>query len=201
MFDYVRWKDIAPIECVVNVALLYMEERRVVQLDVTYYDDATDQENIERLVRSVDEECVTRRDSFGNIVLYLKKNAPSIERLLRSKDGTLEGGFRSLEFSKLLDSKFYVATADLDNVFRRQRLRRVSIDVIHNGKSGALLVQMLYPSTARNHMPRIYARFEHLSRRLEEFDPTLHTSLTVYTKPGQWKHGPEYCARHLTALS
>lgn len=201
MFDYLLWKDFAPIECVVNVALLYMEERRVVQLDVTYYDDVTDQNNIECLVRSVNEDCVNRRDSSGNIVLYLRKNASSIERRLRSKDGTVEGGFQSIKFSTLLDTTFYVCTADLHSVFRREHLRRVSIDVIHNGKSGALLIQMLYPTTARKHMSRIYARFEELSRRLKTFDPSLHTSLTVYTKPGEWKDGPEYCARHLTKLS
>ena len=49
-------------------------------------------------------------------------------------------------------------------------------------------------------MSRIYARFEELSRRLHEFDASLHMSLTVYTKPGQWKEGPEFCARNLTTL-
>lgn len=200
MFDYYQWKDLAPIECVVNVALLYIGERRVVQLDVTYYDDLKDRQSIERLVASADE-CVQRRDPSGNIVLYLRANAPSIEAELRAQDGTVEGGFRSKRFARLLDPSFYVCSADLSSVFKRERLRRVSIDVIHNGRSGALLVQMLYPTTAREHVRKLYARFEQLSRRIEEFDPTLHTSFTMYTKPGMWKVGPEYVSRQLTTLS
>lgn len=195
-FDYHRWRDLAPIECVVNVALLYLGERRIVQLDVTYYDEPSDRERIERLVSGVTRECIERRDSSGNIILYLRCNAAAIEDAIEKS-----GGFLGKRFASLLDASFYVCSANLSTSFERKRLRRVSIDVIHNGRSGALMVQMLYPAIARKHMNRMYARFEQLSKRVEALDPNLHTALTVYTKPGMWRAGPEYVARDLTTLS
>ena len=201
MFDYHRWRDVAPIECVVNIALLYTGERDIVQLDVTYYDDPTDRENIERLVAHVAEDCVEHRDRSGNIILYLSKNATPIEQRLRETDGTIDGGFGGTQFSRLLDPSFYTCTADLKRVFKRVHLVRVSIDVIHAGRSGAILVQMLSQSTARKCMKQMQARFQWLSRRIEQLDPTLHTSFTMYSKPGYWKEGPEYIARNLTTLT
>jgi hypothetical protein len=200
MFEYAEWKGVVPIECAVNAALLLAGERRVVQIDITYYESSVTQ-RIERMIDALRDTCVIRYDASGNVILYLARNAPRIESLLRQKDGTVEGGFRSVAFSRLLDAQFYCCTDSLSSVFTHDHLVRASIDVVdERGRSGALLVQMLYPTMARKCVGTMYARFEHLTRRIRALDPSLHTALTMYTKPGNWKEGPEFAAQQLTAL-
>lgn len=203
MFDYEVWKGRVPIECAVNAALLYNGERDVVQFDVTYYDSPEERLAVESLAHALREDgCVDRYDASGNIVLYLKRNAAHVEASLlqQTDDGTVEGGFRTTAFARLLDPHFYCCTHDLTEVFAHTSIVRASIDVVHAGRSGALVVQMLHPTTARENVGRMHARFETLTRCLERLDPSLHTTFTLYTKPGGWKTPPEYVARHMTAL-
>lgn len=199
MFDFKTWAELVPVECAVNAALLYMGERRIIQFDMTYY-SPTVQPFVERFVRELSHECVHRKDVSGNIVLYLRNYAHSIENRLRESDGTIEGGLRSTEFARLLDSRFYCCTSNLTQVFAHDNLVRVSIDVIYKGRSGALMVQMLSSATLGKHMARLHSRFQALSKRLQALDPDLQTALTIYRKPGNWKTGPEYVARDLAEL-
>lgn len=198
MVDFKTWAEIVPVECAVNAALLYMEERRIIQFDITYY-SPTVQPCVERFVREL-HECVHRKDVSGNIILYLRKHALDIESRLRRSDGTIEGGLRSTEFARLLDSCFYCCTKNLTQVFAHENLVRVSIDVIYKGRSGALMVQMLCSATLGRHVTRLHSRFDSLSKRLQALDPDLQTALTIYRKPGNWKTGPEYVARDLDEL-
>ena len=206
-FDYVRWREDArvPIECSVNVMMMYKELRRVVQVDVTYYCcyPPTTMSAVEEMVASLSEDEVVRRtDHSGNIVLYLSKNRESVERQLRSwsLDGTVEGGFQSVQFSRLLDPHFYVATAPLETVLAHTHLYRVSVDVIYDGRAGALLVQMLFPTMLDHHVSSLFRRFHALKARIQDVDPLVHCSLTMYTKTGDWRTGPEYAPRSLARL-
>ena len=56
---------------------------------------------------------VVRRDASRNLVVYLTKHQEGIERALRAHDGTVEGGFRTAAFARLLDAHFYVGACDL----------------------------------------------------------------------------------------
>ena len=201
MFEYLVWKHDAnmPIECVVNVLLLFSRERAVVQMDITYY-TLPRIRAIRAFVDALGAAVVVRHDSSGNLILYEASRAHSIETTLRAKDGTIEGGLRSCDFARLLDPSFYVCNLPLERIFKHKNLYRVSIDVCYNGRSGPLLVQMLRPTTAHTHLSKIARRFETLRKRLCEIDPELHLTLTVYTKPGNWKDGVEYATTAMEAL-
>lgn len=205
--DYARWVDDThlPIECLINVVLLHRNVRKVVQLDITYYDEMATQRRIDDFVRALQahpEGVVVRHDHSGNIVLYLARNARALERTLLSisTDGTVEGGFQTSAFSELLDGQFYTCARTIRSVLARPNATRVSIDVIHGpNKVGALLVQMCDTLTASD-LARIHRRFRAIGRVLEAVDPTLQTALTVYTKPGLWKESAEYVTRQLHTL-
>ena len=200
---YRSWKDDPhlPIECLVNVVLLLLEERDLVQLDTTYYDDPATRDAVARLVDALD--AVVRTDASGNYVVYLHKHAARIEAALCAHDGTVAGGFQTTRFARMLDD-FYVGHGDLPCVLAQPQPVRVSIDVLTaapHPRAGPLLVQMCHPATVEASVCRMYRRFAHVSRAVARVDPTLQTALTLYTKPGAWQASPELVCRHPTVLA
>lgn len=199
---YEKWKahPHLPIECLVNVMLLYREARPIVQLDNTYYPSKAVRDAVEAFVR----ECkgvVARKDASGNDVLYLSRCAARIEDVLRSvsSDGTVEGAFQTTAFSRLLDPQFYVSKHTVRRVLKHPNVVRVAINVIQSEtKSGALLVQMSFPTSVC--AAKVYARYRSISRVLESIDPALQTSLVFYSKPGMWKDSDEYVVKRYATL-
>ena len=188
-----------PIECRVNTALLYARERDVVQFDLTYYNARVRRivEEYASTLRSV----VVRRDASGNLVVYLAENAERLEAVWKRHDGTVEGGFQTVAFSRMLDKQFYVCARGVRDTLQQPNLVRVSIDVVEDAHHvGAILVQMLPRRTLQRHLAQVYARFLSLTRVLEGIDPSLQTQLSLYTKPGKWKDSPEFVTRALHEL-
>jgi hypothetical protein len=193
-FGYEHWRSAAPVECAVNVALLLRGVRRVVQLDMTYYDTAT-RARVDAFVAHVlaHTPCVALRDAAGNVILCLRADAAAVDAAVDAAD--------SVAFSRMLEEDFYVCTATVaETLLRGDAVVRVSIDVAHDGRAGPLLVQMLPRADAAAHLAQVHACFERYVQRLQEFDPELHMTLTVYTKPGAWHTGLEYAARTLAPL-
>lgn len=192
MFEYDVWKSDTrlPIECAVNVLLLHEGVRDVVQLDATYYAGDT-RDAMEEFVAAVtaDGRVASRRDAARNAVLYMRSNAELVE----------DADERTTAFAKVLDADFYVTPRDLGSGVWDGAVR-ASIDVVCEGRAGPLLVQMAPRDAVAEHVGALYARFLTLTNALHALDPTLHTTLTLYTKPGAWRDGPEYCARTLDVL-
>ena len=183
-----------------NTALLYANQRPIVQFDMTYYHDPVVRTTVADFASQL-TNVVVRRDAVGNIVVYLTSMAADIEARLRQCDGTVEGGFRSTAFALLLDGQFYVCTDDVHQVLKHPSPVRAGIHVIADSKKmGAILVQMCSRDGLKPHVSQLYARFLSISRTLETLDPQLQTELTFYTKPGMWKESPEYVTRELDPL-
>ena len=201
---YKQWKrnPNLPIECLLNTALLYAGQRNVVQFDTTYYDDPTVRATIKEFVDSL-TGVVVRLDASGNIILYLTSAAMSIEETLKERDGSIEGGFQSTTFARMLDEQFYMCEEVVNKVLERTAPVRVGIFVISGGgtRMGAILVQMCSREELALHTKRLYERFLSISIALEAIDPELQTELCFYTKPGMWKESPEYVPCGLRELS
>lgn len=191
---YNSWKDVEylPIECVVNMVLLHMEAREIIQFDVSYYEDEETKEAIQYFLRSL-RGTRTYTDGYGNIVVFLEKNREKVEeKLKRIGSGDVDKAFRTADFADMLDPEFYKSRADLTRIFKKGRAVQTSINVIRDeARSGALLVQMC-DVDIQCHIQALYERFVQLSSHVQTVDPSLQTTLTFHTKPGRWKESPEY---------
>ena len=118
------------------------------------------------------------------------------------QDGTVEGGFQSTAFARMLDDQFYVCNAVVKKVLERPAPVRVGIFVLSGStKIGAILVQMCDRDELHSHTERLYARFLSISHTLEKVDPRLQTELTFYTKPGMWADTREYVPREVREVT
>ena len=203
---YNRWKNdiYLPIECLINMILLYMRKRLIVQFDLTYYTDSKVKIAISNLVKDCNNDIFKWEDSSGNIIVYLKIMQNKIEKkLLIIGDGDIRAAFRTSEFATLLDSRFYLCKCPkkFSKLFTYPNLVQVSINVIQNEKkSGGVLIQMCRPSQVPKNLERLYRRFVSISKIIKEIDQKLQTSLIFYTKPNLWKDSPEYIIEKLKEL-
>lgn len=187
---YKKWHQRLPIECAVNLALLHKEYRRIIQIDMSYYNSSELRAEIRSCVGEM-TGVESRIDSCGNLVLYLSKHKVEIEKCLcEIGDGKVDDAFRTAAFADLLDQQFYENKGDLTRIFTTTRVIKVSINVIKDATdSGALMVQMC-DTDLQTH--NLYARFLQVSNEVEKLDPSLQTTLTFHTKPGLWKDTPDY---------
>ena len=183
---YNTWKDDEdlPIECLINTILLYNKHREIIQFDLSYYDSSKIKERIKEFL-SCCKNIITKEDANGNIIVYLHENKQHVEKKLS------HCAFRTSEFADLLDPLFYSIKGSWPSIFAKKRIVQVSFNIIHpSGRTGAVLIQM---SNLRisNKISKIYNYFIHLSKIIEEIDPSLQTSFSLHTKPGLWKSSPE----------
>jgi hypothetical protein len=191
-----------PIECVVNVMLLYAEVRLVVQLDVTFYTDARTIDAIHSFVRRCPDVC-TRYDAMGNVVLYLEAQRVRVERRLkRIGRGDPDAAFRTTKFGAMLDSVFYACETAFPAVLLRPRVVQVSVSVVQSEcKAGPLLVKLCSRRSASRDAQALHRHFLRISRAVEALDASLQTVLSFHTKPGYWKATPEYVPASYRTLS
>ena len=200
---YRKWKneEFLPIECLINMVLLYRKKRNIVQFDISYYDDP----NIKSTVRRFAASCrriVRRSDTSNNIVVYLKEKQHAIEtRLRKIGGGNIDAAFRTAEFADMLDPIFYACKGEFPSVLYKPRIMQVLINVIQDErKMGAILVVMC-DMNIKSHTERLYSHFARLSRQIEAIDKQLQTNLMFSTKPGTWKDSPEYVVSRMRRLS
>lgn len=190
---YQQWKDVGnlPIECLVNMMLLYRGQRNVVQFDITYYTSPKVRSTIEMFLGEC-KNVIRRRDTNGNVIVYLTSTQRKVEaHLKRIGKGVIENAFRTAEFADMLDPQFYASKGRLNTLFQKPRVVQVLINVIKDEQNaGPILIQMCNVRLAK-HTASLYNRFRSLSRQIESIDPSLQTSLTFHTKPGSWKQSPE----------
>lgn len=202
---YDRWRACAalPIECLVNVALLYAGAREIVQLDLTYYDDAPTVAAVRALLLDCAGAVVVREDRASNLIVYLEARRRAVEARLRAiGGGAIDAAPRTAGFARLLDRQFYGACRlPLPRLFAHADLLQVSINVIADERRvGSVLVMMCRPRDVRarrSALHRCFARYSALIRRL---DPALQTSLVFHAKPGRWKDSPEYAVDRMRRL-
>ena len=203
MFE--RWKDneTVPIECLFNMMLLFLSQRQIVQLDISYYDDGQ-AEAVRKFVATYANLIRTHEDKSRNIIIYLRSRAEETEKeLINIGGGELGRAFHTAGFATLLDPRFYQCKGDLKTLFVTENLVRVSIEVVLNSRRmGAILVQMCTPTQLKSVSNEIYSRFEEVSRALGVINPKLQTFMNFYTKPGDWKNPsqPEYVVDQLREL-
>ncbi len=203
-YDACKDNTILPIECVVNMALLFEGVRRVVQFDTTFYTDPSIRKSVIVFADSCEATgvVVTRRDACGNVVVYLATARVEVEHelmLLSGGEANVECAFRTLGFADILDPVFYACKGDFPGVLEQEGAVQVSINVIRNeGSSGALLVQMCDATGVHAHT--LYAHFLRVSRAVKDLDPALQTTLTFHTKSGTWRASPEYVVDTYRAL-
>lgn len=179
-----------PIECLVNTVLLYNEQRNIIKMDTTYYNK--EQKECVQFFLSKCTGIIIKKDFHENNIVYLEKNKMEIEIELKKLGcGEVECAFRTPGFADMLDAHFYSCKADLSSIFDKNREVHVSINVIQSEeKSGPILFQMT-DTCLENHLVELYERFNIISKKVEEIDNNLQTSLTFHTKPGPWKNTPE----------
>lgn len=196
---YNEWKGRLPIECLLNVVLLYQRVRLVVQIDSTYYTEEA-RNDIERFICQC-EGLVVRSDALCNRILYLERNKDDVERRLKAfGDGaSVESGFRTSKFADMLDPTFYQCKGPFPHVFCTPRIVQVSMNVIADSVSGPILVQMCH-TDIETYTQSLYEHFLRLSTIIETIDPSLQTTLTFHTKPGVWKDSTEYIVDRYRAL-
>ena len=156
-----------PVETIVNLALLLLKARRVIQFDMNFYDPDT-RRCIQALVDHETCGLGSKHDSLvqsitagpGNVVLYLKADSSVIEEAIEAA-----GGVGSAGYARLLDPTFYNSRYDVKSIYSHFNLSMVSINVVKGKRgctdcrSGALLVQMLAPDEVDELLPAMYGRF------------------------------------------
>lgn len=201
-YFYNKWKDepYLPIECLINMVLLYKKKRTIIQFDISYYDNPKVKSRIKHFTASC-RGIVKRRDASNNIVVYLKEKQESIERkLFEIGKGVIEDAFRTAAFADMLDPIFYECKGPFPAVLNKPRAVQVLINVIKDEREvGAVLIVMC-DLNVRSYTERLFAHFLKLSKEIEKIDSTLQTSLMYYTKPGPWKESPEYVASRMRLL-
>ena len=195
MSDYLynKWKsdENLPLECLINIMFLYKGHRDIVQFDITYYESKKVRDKILEFVGSLNN-IIRRKDSSGNIVVYLKNKQEQVEnKLLKIGKGSIDGAFRTSEFADMLDPVFYTLKGQWPSIFNKNRIVQVSINIIHpSGRTGAILIQMSNVRIGRK-IPAVYNYFIKVSKLIEDIDSSLQTSFIFHTKPGLWKKSPE----------
>ena len=200
MSDYLynKWKnnENLPLECLINIMFLYNEHREIVQFDITYYESKKVRDTILEFVDSLTKNrinpIIKRKDSNGNIVVYLKEKQEQVEKkLLKIGKGSIDGAFRTSEFADMLDPVFYSLKGKFPSIFNKNRIVQVSINIIDlSGRTGAILIQMSNVRIAQK-IPLVYNYFIKVSKHIEEIDSSLQTSFMFHTKPGLWRKSPE----------
>ena len=205
MILYNKWKtnDDLPIECLLNIVLLYMKKRKIIQIDMTYYTVLVTIEAIHAILNDCVDHIV-KYDSRRNIIMYLKCNQKQIERqLIRIGDGILTNAFRTSAFGTLLDPNFYACKCphDFTTLFQQPNLVQVLLTVVQStDKTGAFLIQMCTTKQCKKHIRQIYNTFASYARYIRKIDDTIHTALIFYTKPNIWTESPEYVFSNLREL-
>ena len=201
-YFYNKWKNHTslPIECLINMILLYRKKRQIIQFDISYYTKSTTKSTI----REFADQCqnvVIRTDSSDNIVIYLKENQEKIEKkLCKIGQGSIESAFRTGEFADMLDPIFYSCKGSFPGVFKKNRIVQVLINVIKDeSTSGSILVVMCDTNISKC-VEKLYKHYLKISKQIEEIDKELQTSLTFHSKPGKWKESDEFVVQKYRKL-
>ena len=190
---YDTWKDdkFLPIECLINTILLYKEYRKIVQIDMTYYDNNDVKNRIKEFATSC-QNIIKREDEKNNIIMYLVKHEKVIEERLKDiGNGNIYNAFYTGGFSDLLDPIFYSYRGNWPSILNQKQIVQLSFNVVEKTgkKAGAILVQM--SDKKLKHLEKLYNYFLIFSKYIEEIDDSLQTTFIIHTKPGLWKETNE----------
>jgi hypothetical protein len=187
IYDTYKSNSDVPIECVVNVCLLFNGVRRMIQFDKYLYSEQT-WKNIEQFVH--DQTILRYVDVVQkgkNIVLYLKDDQ-EVSSVIE------EGG-------EIFDNEFY-QHCEYNTDKTKQNISRVSINVIGpvDGEKllreanyiGQLLVMECSSEELLKSIQYIYARYEDYKKYVWEIDVNLQLTFEVYSKYGVWEDNPFY---------
>lgn len=194
---YSHWKNFEnlPLECIVNMCLLFKGVRNIIQIDISYYDKQETLECINKFLEYYDQHIIKYRDVQENIIVYLKTNQAKLEKKLTTiGSGFIVNAFRNTKFADVLDPIFYQSKGKFPDIFNKHRIVQVSINVLNENSCGAILIQMC-DVNINKHVKKLYKHFHYLSKCIEDIDSNLQTTLTFHTKPGLWKNSAELIAR------
>ena len=176
-----------PIECLVNICLLFNGKRDIIQFDAYLYDDDL-WNNINIFLESdiiIQKYLILYEDSNKNIVLYIDNDIT-----------------KQIKSDKRLDKQFYDC-CEFNSDKTKKNIARVSFNVIGPVSSGMdgtiikddnyigqILVMECNWEELQKNIQTIYIRYLEYQQYVWDIDSNLQMSLEIYSKNDIWENQP-----------